>query len=148
MIKNLNLSYYKHNFYGGYFPVFKRKNDFGDLTLLIKGNVHYVINGEDLYLSEGDALYIESNTLSERLYDNKPADYVSFNFKTDLSGELFKTGIIKGCITPEIKSLIKLCDANNLSKTENFENKQNCIISLILYLLKEKRAIRHNLIKS
>ncbi len=138
MIKNLNLSYYRHNFYGAYFPVAKRKSDFGDLTLLIKGNLHYVVDGEHFYLSEGDALYIESNTEHERLYDNKPADYVSFNFKTSLSGEFFKTGIIKGCITSEIKSLIKLCDANNLSKTENFENKEQLIISLILYLLKEK----------
>ncbi len=140
MIKNLQLSYYRHNFYGPYFPVARRKNDFGDLTLVIKGNLHYVINGEHVYLGEGDALYIESGTINERIYDNKPADYVSFNFKTGLSGEFFKTGIIKGCINSEISSLIKLCDSNNLSKTENFENKEYLIISLILYLLKEKLA--------
>ena len=137
MIKNLELSYYRHNFYGSYFPVPKRHNDFSELTLVIKGNLHYVVDGEHFYLNEGDAIYVESNTFTERLYDNKYADYVSFNFKTNASGEFFKTETIKNCITPEIKSLINLCDSNNKNKTENFENKEKCIISLIIYLLNE-----------
>ena len=141
MIKNLKLSYFRHNFYGSYFPVPKRHNESSELTLLIKGNLHYVVDGEHYYLNEGDALYVESDTFTERLYDNKNADYVSFNFNTSLSGEFFKTGIIKNCITPEIKSLINLCDGNNYFKTENFENKEGCIISLIIYLLKEKLSI-------
>ncbi|MBO5889551.1 MAG: AraC family transcriptional regulator [Clostridia bacterium] len=143
MIKNLDLSYFRHNFYGGYFPVPKRHNDFSELTLVIKGNLHYVVDGEHYYLNEGDALYVESNTYTERLYDNKYADYVSFNFRTSLSGEFFKTGIINNCITAEIKSLINLCDANNSYKTENFDNKEKCIISLIIYILQEKLTTTH-----
>ncbi len=138
MIKNLDLSYYRHNFYGSYFPLSKRHNELSELTLLIKGNLHYIVDGEHFYLNEGDALYVESGTYTERLYDNKYADYVSFNFRTQTTGEFFKTGIIKNCITSEIKTLINLCDANNSYKTENFENKEKCIISLILYVLKEK----------
>ena len=138
MIKNLNLSYYRHNFYGSYFPLSKRHNESSELTLLIKGNLHYIVDGEHFYLSDGDALYVESGTYTERLYDNKYADYVSFNFKTHASGEFFKTGVIKNCITPEIKSLINLCDINNSFKSENFIDKEKCITSLILYVLKEK----------
>lgn len=140
-MESMKITYYRHNIYGHYYSIPKRYNEASELTLVFKGNLHYVINDTHYHLKEGDILYVESGTYTSRLYDNKPADYVSFNFSTVNSGEYFKTGIMESAITKDIKSIITLCDNTTLNKTENYLEKENNLASLLILTIKDNLSL-------
>ena len=64
-------------------PLKRTKIAFYELTVVIKGQMDYVINGKKVELHSGDALFLTPKTLRTRLPSTTKTTYVSFNF-TDL----------------------------------------------------------------
>jgi len=56
-----------------------RKITYTDLTYCIKGEMHYKLNGEDIILHAGDAVFFPQDSVRERLETDVPVAYYSIN---------------------------------------------------------------------
>lgn len=99
----VNLFYYKHNKFNktGHIP--RTKITFYELTFMLRGQMEYIVNDENIVLRSGDIIYIKDESYRERLTSSEN-DYVSFNFYTDAPPEL--PAYLHEGITNEIKLLL------------------------------------------
>lgn len=56
-----------------------RKLSYIDLTYCIKGEMHYRLNGNDIVLHAGDAIFCPQNSIRERFKTELPVTYYSIN---------------------------------------------------------------------
>lgn len=128
--------YSRHNKFGAYFSIAKRKNAVSDLTLVLKGKLNYVVNGTAYVVNAGDGIFIPYGAICQRIAGNDYADFISLNFNG--CGEILPTGIIEKAVNAQIKNSVSLFDANEEDKTEFYTERKNYITSLILsYVLSE-----------
>ncbi len=125
----INLIYYRHNLQTPPLPIPPNKISFDELTLVIKGTMHYVIDGAKILLEKGDIIYIPKGSIRHRLL-GESADYVSLNFvdNSPLALPLF----IKDGLTEIVHYLIRTFDSiieytTNL-QDERFQLLLSCLI--------------------
>lgn len=140
--------YARHNKFGAYFSIAKRKNAVSDVTLVLKGKLNYVINGSSYAVNAGDGIFIPDGASCQRIAGKDYADFISLNFAG--CADILPTGIIENAVNAQIKSAVSLFDANEDEKTEFYSERKNFITSLILsYVLsgasaeKESKTVRH-----
>ena len=80
---------------------------FNELTLVLKGNLEYEVNGETIFLGDGDCIFIKENSFRSRNI-SPLSDYVSFNFHGEICGEL--PTLIKDCVSSDVTHLVAVCD--------------------------------------
>ena len=79
-----------------------------DLTVLISGELEYIINRKQIILKPGDAIFIPPSSLRGRTEAKSPCDYISLNFTCSSNIEL--PLYMPGAVTNELKMQIALCD--------------------------------------
>ncbi len=109
-----------------------------DITIVKQGVMRYRINGEDVTLSEGDAIVFFPGDTRER-YLGGTAEYVSFNAEISPNDKLPKfNGIINNCMDDEVSTLIRLYEESRCSNTECSEQKCEQYLYLLYLSLYEK----------
>lgn len=83
----IKLFYFKHNKYNRAEYIRKTLIQFYELTFLIRGQMEYIVNGNEVVLHSGDIIYLKPGCYRERRAFSE-SDYVSFNFYTDAPPEL------------------------------------------------------------
>ena len=75
----IKLFYFKHNKYNRAEYIRKTLIQFYELTFLIRGQMEYIVNGNEVVLHSGDIIYLKPGCYRERRAFSE-SDYVSFNF--------------------------------------------------------------------
>lgn len=112
----IQLNYYRHNLSGVAPELPKTNLSFYDLTVVLKGELYYSVNGQPYTVRAGEGIFIGQGCFRERGF-SKLVDYVSFNFTTDENYSL--PTHIQGAVNGEIIKLIGICD-------EIKKNHQHC----------------------
>lgn len=105
-MQEIRLFYYRHNKGELATAIRPLSIAFYDLTLLLSGALTYSVNGTELTLLPGDALFLPPGT--RRARKEGYADYVSFNFNCE-EPLVFPTRL-PGILHSETKLLISACD--------------------------------------
>ncbi len=80
-----------------------------DLTIVLKGSLHYRINGTKVSVSDNEIIFINPNDIRERQGTKQPVNYISFNFTTEEPLNLPLK--LPESVNHEIKLLISCIDA-------------------------------------
>lgn len=131
-MKNLQPIYFRKNKYGSYFPINLRKNTSGDLTFVFKGTLTYFVEGKQISVKGGDAIFIDEGVTNYRIYDGKFAEYASFNFKCD--EKVLPTGLLPETLSSKIKLMLNLYE-EEVSKPSDFTEEKK--IAILEYIIAE-----------
>ena len=75
----IELIYYRHNNLFPQAEMVRTKIYFNELTIVLKGELNYTVNGEKLSLYSGDVIFVKAGSIRQR-EKVENSDYVSFNF--------------------------------------------------------------------
>lgn len=146
-MKTPNLIYVRHNQNAlapeiGSSPIF-----FDELTLVLKGELLYSVNGEETPLSDGDAIWIRSGSIRARKPSAEPADYISFNFQADEPLEL--PTLLRDSLSNDIRLLLASCDEILQKYYPNHEEQITHLLCCLLLTLQNhwKRKSLHPLVR-
>ena len=79
-----------------------------DITLLLKGTMHYTINQEPVILHSGDVIVYQPGDIRKR-EQSKEVEYWSFNIKVDETDNLpFFHGVLRQCLSDELQLILDL----------------------------------------
>ena len=106
---------------------------FNDLTIVLKGELHYQINDKDIIVKSGDCLFLNAGTVRQRTPIGQ-SEYVSFNFYGNTADLPLITHDV---LSEEIKLLLMLCD-EIYQKHYDWCDKIDCSLLLIIKLLQDK----------
>ncbi len=107
-----------------------------DLTLVLRGTLSYIINGESITLSAGDVLCLPSGTLRARDAGTERADYISFNFTPERAPRLpIRSERLVGS---DVRLLIAAYDEFSKLPLVDSTKKTSYLLSCILLILEDK----------
>ncbi len=101
--------YYRHNRDCPPFALEREIISFYELTIVEKGSLTYLLDGRETVIGEGDALFAREGTVRQRPRTDEPANYVSFNFRTDKKVDL--PVVMHGILDEPERALIAAADA-------------------------------------
>ena len=131
----MKLTYFRHNKWGNPAHIIQANRiTFDELTIVIKGELTYEINGKTLILKEGDGIFLKRGDVRKR----NPAlscDYVSFNFEGDNTIDL--PTFLPACVSNEVKLALNVCDGI-FDKHYNVKSSICLALELIINLLVEQ----------
>lgn len=134
----IEVVYYRHNLNHAQAEISKHKMNFDELTIVLKGELTYTVNGKKITLSSGDGVYIKSGSVRQR----KPilcADYVSFNFKSDVDFDL--PIFLNNIASDVVCDLINAFDSVH-QYTSNLEDKRfSLLLECLLKQIEVQRTI-------
>ena len=134
----IKLVYYRHNANNAQAEILKHKINVNELTIILKGEVTYTVNGKRICLSSGDGVFIQNGSLRHR----KPishAEYVSFNFSSDFSYNL--PNFISGCASEVVYEIINTFDLIH-QYTSNLEDERfSLLLECLLKQIEVQRTI-------
>lgn len=134
-MNNLSLIYTRHNDDQPIKEMPTTRITYYDLTIVLKGSLHYTLDGKETPVGAGEALLIKPNTLRQRKECREKLDYISFNFRCDDSINL--PTVIEGAVSDDIRLLIAACDSFGGVLANNSE-KYGHILCCILLILEDK----------
>jgi len=80
-----------------------------DITFVLSGSLDYIINGDNITLKAGDAVFIKPKSRRIRLpKQNYSVRYISINFYAEKDKKIELPAYIDGCVTPNFHSLLVL----------------------------------------
>lgn len=141
-----NMYYYIRGMGKNVIPLERSVIGFYHLCIVLKGNFTYIVNGQEVQVSEGDALLLPPGTDRGRLFHKDAADHIVFNFKLKKENELTSHILFKNAVDSYIRNLLDSHPCkyyNDLSHNYNFYIKKSLIIDNSRELAKTK-AILHN----
>ncbi len=125
-MRSFDLIYMRHNTRPRDTKIDHQKINYYDLTLMLRGELTYEIDGETVVLTAGDVIFIRPGSVRSRAASDETNDYISFNFRSEESFSL--PLFVKGAVTSEVRMMVELCDRVN--GEYYFDNKEK-----ISYLL-------------
>ena len=134
-----------------YFVFSKRKNikslyfeniRWTDITFCLEERMHYLINGEHIYVEPGDAIIIPSGTTYERFLNPNPAYYASINIILNKEWDYPICGVLKDCVNSEIIELLERLKKDFFMLSARSNEK---FLSTLIYIcnLLEEKTIDH-----
>jgi len=109
--------------------------DYYDLTMVVKGELSYLVNNEHILLQSNDVILLPPGTVRSRFERDNTVNYISFNFYTDEKIDL--PLLMKGALTGEILSLFTAFTPQYLSGQTRGKEKASNIVGYILEVLTE-----------
>ncbi len=107
-----------------------------DLTFVFSGTMTYIINGEEVVLETGDAIFIRPGEHRQRLPVNNRIHYFSINFYKNTPDEINIPRFIQNGVSSTLKDLLLVFERINSDHSSlNLEEKQNLGLKLILRTL-------------
>lgn len=125
----IELNYYRHNVNHKQIEIPKYKINYNDLTIVLKGELNYIIDGKRITLSSGDGIFVKAGSFRERKAVDS-ADYVSFNFKGDFNFNLptYLTSVASSVVCNLISAIDSIYNYTTNLKDERFLLLLNCIL--------------------
>ena len=106
-----------------------------DMTLLLTGQLHYFLNGNEYILQQNDMILLPPYTERVRLYFSGALDYISFNFTVFPEVELPFPLCLRNAITPLIRDTVGLYTEEYLMPDCYAKEKVSMIANFVLYEL-------------
>lgn len=135
-MKNVDLIYVRHNVNGHALEIKSAPIGFHDLTILIKGKLNYVIDGENISLDSRDVIFIPKGSDRMRKASEEPADYISFNFTCD--GEVRLPKRLPDAVHSTALLLIAAYDKMNTIPFVDHKEKNEHLLSCLISLLEDR----------
>ena len=107
-----------------------------EITIVLRGELCYYIDGRKTLVSEGEAIYIPKGSVRARDGASEASDYVSFNFLLD--GEIGLPRIVSGAASHDVMLLLTTLDAITTSPYYNAGDKIEHILATIISILEDK----------
>ena len=122
--------------------IHERVISYFDFTYVLEGSMTYIVDGKEVALGRGDAVFLRPGTRRARKEGNAPVRYVSFNFHLFDGVELPFENFLKNCISPDTKRLFSLFSQDHLSA--RFHSEQKCVnlLNYILFELLDTKVLR------
>jgi YesN/AraC family two-component response regulator len=133
-IENFSFIYYRHNRLAPYFEIPKKVIKFHDLTFILKGSVTYNINGNEITVHAGDAIFISSGSVRQRNGSEEKADFISFNFKCDNDMSYWQT-VLHDVIDRNLLDIFSVFDAVSKDATQNTNHLCTDLLSFIVHMV-------------
>ncbi len=129
--------YTRYNKGGNVFSLPDTRIGFNDLTFVLKGSMAYTVDGADITLNAGDALFVPEGAYRSRKSDKRGnTEYLSLNF---VSGEEYSLPtLIKDCLTDEIPYLLQAVIKVGETPYGNAEKKTEQILKCLLLSLQSR----------
>lgn len=135
----MNIFYFRYNKLSQKpFALEKTLIYYNELTVVLKGELSYLIDEKPILVKAGECLYLRPGTLRERL-SSEQAEYLSFNFYGGNTVNL--PTLFSNALSTEIKMLFTVC-SEIYSKHLVWIDKINKALELIVSLLEDKYASR------
>jgi YesN/AraC family two-component response regulator len=125
----IELVYYRHNVNHAQIEIPKYKINYNELTILLKGELSYKVDGKVVKLSSGDGIFIKSGSFRERKAVSD-TDYVSFNFKSEREFDLpvYFSSIASDVVCNLISAIDSIYKYTTNLEDERFKMLLNCIL--------------------
>ena len=132
----MEIVYYRHN--RGCPPLEISRHVFTiyELTLVEKGELRYLLDGREVTVRAGDAVFVTPGTVRERPATGRNADYVSFNFETSPSPELPE--LLHGVPQETEKAIVAAADAVAARRDGSYARQMEHLVSCLLCSLEER----------
>lgn len=135
----IELIYYRHNNLSPQAEMTKTKIYFNELTIVLKGELSYTVNGEKLSVLSGDVIFVKNGSIRQR-EKVENADYVSFNFLSEDEFDL--PAILKNGTSDLVFQLINACDLIYKYTTNLLDERFTLLLSCLIKQLKVQRIIQ------
>ena len=135
-MRNLNLIYSRHNMTEPAPHIPPQLSPYCELTIVIKGQLEYLVDNSPVKLESGDAVFIATGTARARKKHDAVCDYVSFNFELD--GKVSLPTLIKDAVHSEELLLIAALDKMNSRYFPNNEEKIGHLVGCLLALMEDR----------
>ena len=112
---------------------------FHDLTIVLKGELHYNINGENFTVKSGEAMYCPAGGNLQREKSEKASTYVSINFNKSAEGDIFNKHHLTNIISSEVSLYLDTIYHVLKKPSEHNNEKLHHLISLLLLRLLEQQ---------
>lgn len=86
---NIEIIYHRHNKMTKFSAMPRGEIAYNELTVLFSGTMEYRVDGIPCPMKSGDAVFIPDGHTRERKKEETPADYISFNFTSDITFDFF-----------------------------------------------------------
>ena len=134
-MNRIDLLYFNHNVNVKPRHISYGRIPYYDLTVVLKGELTYVVRNEAITLKAGDFILIRPrDEYRQRLDGSIVSEYVSFNFNTDMDLNVVPT-VSQGGLTDEMKLLLSACDG--LYSTGKDLSKIAYLLGSLLQLIRE-----------
>lgn len=107
-----------------------------EITIVLKGELCYYIDGKKTVASEGEAVYIPAGSMRAREASAQACDYLSFNFIYD--GEISLPSVVKNAASPEIMLLVTTLDEITSSPYYAAKEKVEHILAAMISILEDR----------
>lgn len=134
----MKLIYYRHSVNSIPVKLNKCKMDFAEITVVLKGQMQYVINGKKHVLRSNDIIYIPQGFIRERLNSDSLLNYASFNFIAGNDKET-ETIVYANAVNNVVKNIIATCD----SVREITSSRSDERLLLLLQCLRQQLATQN-----
>ncbi|MBP5429259.1 MAG: helix-turn-helix transcriptional regulator [Clostridia bacterium] len=130
----IQLLYFKHNINVRPRHVHRGRVTYYDLTIVLKGELHYVKKSAPVLLKAGDFILIRPGEMRQRLDSSVISEYVSFNFTTDMDLDAVP-GVSENAASVEMNRLISACDG--CFNSDKDLNKVAYLLGALLLLIRD-----------
>ncbi len=128
----------------GTFRLWNERIDFYDLTIVLKGELIYTINGQKLVLKKNDMILLPPGTLRSRQAQPDYVRYVSFNFTllpdVSLPLEIF----MPNSVSEDIKKILSNITHEYISTYYHLKEKYTNLLNCILFDLLNRVTVKSN----
>jgi len=142
-MRNIELRYGRHHFDKLAGKISSAVIPYYDLTLVLRGSLEYIINGEKVLLGSGDVICMPPGTMRERVAGRVRSDYVSFNFTSSEPVSIpLKT---EKAVAKDVVLLISAYDELRRQSFHDGKEKNAHLLACLLLTLEERgKEIRTN----
>ena len=134
----IELIYYRHNNLFPQAEMVRTKIYFNELTIVLKGELNYTVNGEKISLCSGDVIFVKAGSIRQR-EKVENSDYVSFNFVSQDEFDL--PSVLKNGTSDVILQLIDTFDLIYKYTTNLLDERFTLLLSCLINQLKVQRVI-------
>lgn len=135
-MRSIDLLYYNHNRTKPAGFIHKRRIPYVELTIVLKGRLNYIIDGENVTVSEGEAIFIPRGTERSRAANIDVADYVSFNFV--LEEDIKLPSLVGDATNSDVLLMITALDSISASPYYNLKDKAEYLLAVIISILEDR----------
>ncbi len=126
------LQYFSNNSTKKCYAMVSKEILFYDLTLVLEGQMDYIINEEKILLRKNDILFLKPGTIRERKETTIPTKYVSFNFTVKPGINLTFDAHLINSTTSNMRQIVSLYPRKLNLEPYHTRDKIACILNFIL----------------
>lgn len=141
MISDFRLLYVKHNQNSYVYSLRDAPIAYHDLTFVISGSLTYFLDGKEVVISAGDAMFAQEGTFRARVaQESGSVEYVAFNFLCQQDVDLPQK--IENCLDGEIPFLLQAVDKTQETPNQSGEKVAEQILKCLLTSLQSREQER------